>query len=204
MQTIRSCRNRSSLCQRYTTQEACGYESSLLFILPHAAVQASQAGCRGRHCRPLPQWRSHREDSCLGSYQIALDLKISISSHAQSPTALPARYYSLQKFHAQGSQQMICKATFLLYTFSSQGHKSYASIIKDICSRERSLASRPSGAGDYVLLTFSPLHVPTLPKICLQLSRLRHGPETSQLKRKGAQVKLPQISTSPSSREIHH
>lgn len=119
------------------------------------------------------------------------------------PYSSSSEVLSLQKFHAQGSQQMICKATFLLYTFSSQGHKSYASIIKDICSREWSLASRPSSAGDYVLLTFSPLHVPTLPKICLQLSRLRHSPETSQLKRKGAQVKLPQIPTSPSSREIH-
>lgn len=75
------------------------------------------------------------------------------------------------------------------FTFLTQGHKSYACILKDICSREWVLASKPSSVGAYALLTFSPLHMPTMPQTGLHLVRLYHGPGRSQLKGKGVMLK---------------
>lgn len=84
------------------------------------------------------------------------------------------------------------QSCLLSFTFLSQGHKSYTHIMKDIYSREWFLASRPSSSGAYVLLTFSPLLMPTMPKTCLHLSRLHRRPERSQLKGKGLTLKCLQ------------
>lgn len=77
------------------------------------------------------------------------------------------------------------QSCLLSFTFLTQDLKSCACILKDICSREWLLASKPSSAGVYALLTFSPLHMPTTPQTCLHLTRLYRGPEKSQLKGKG-------------------
>lgn len=59
------------------------------------------------------------------------------------------------------------------------------------------IPSRPSTQG---LICHS--HFALCLKTCLHLSRLYHGPERSQSK--GVQAKMPEILTSPSTRETHH
>lgn len=115
--------------------------------------------------------------------------KILIYSQRQSPIQTSSEVLnSSEVSHTWDHSRGYVK---LSLTFLSQGHKSCALVMKDTCCRQWFLAAKPSSAGAYVLLTFSPLHVLTMPKVCLHLSRFHYGPERSQLK--GERVMLKHL-----------